>query len=151
MGLYTVSKGSLDDCVRFEITSRAFAIVKVFTSKSRRAPVHGFSWLVLKSTWRRELYCLENSFLRYIYRSINIWLQVIHHSFQPGVFNADLQLQVDQLFLTNRSKLEGDVNWWPISRSSSFIKNIIERFKKNVKFPVVDQVTYKNDNESSRT
>ena len=61
-----MTTGSLDDGVRFEIMSQAWAIVKAFMCKSRRSPVDDFSWPVLKSTCRRELYCLENSFLRYI-------------------------------------------------------------------------------------
>ena len=32
-----------------------------------------------------------------------------------------------------------------------FQKTLSSRFKITVKFPSVDQVTYKNDNESSRT
>ena len=37
--------------------------------KSRRAPVHDFSCFEVD---RREFYCLETIFLRYIYRSIAI-------------------------------------------------------------------------------
>ena len=45
---------SLDDSVRFEITSRVCPIVKVFMCKSHRVPVHDFSSPVLESTCRRE-------------------------------------------------------------------------------------------------